>query len=272
MENIKKAFVEFISHIIYEDGAAIVCIDNPGVRSILPRVNKKVVTYGFGEEADYRAENKRYDKHIMKFDVIHKGQLLGTISLHVPGTHNVLDALAATVTALYCGISFPVIQEALDAFRGVHRRFETKAFIDGVWIIDDYAHHPTEIEATLKAAKEIGGYRVICAFQPHRYSRTKLLQDEFAVAFDSADVLYFTDIYAASEHALPGVDGHLIPGLVSQHLPDTPVHYVGELDKLAEALYEEVRLGDMVITMGAGSITRVGQKLTGLIKEKGLKK
>ena len=173
---------------------------------------------------------------------------------------------------MYCGISFPVIQEALDAFRGVHRRFETKAFIDGVWIIDDYAHHPTEIEATLKAAKEIGGYRVICAFQPHRYSRTKLLQDEFAVAFDSADVLYFTDIYAASEHALPGVDGHLIPGLVSQHLPDTPVHYVGELDKLAEAIYEEVRPGDMVITMGAGSITRVGQKLTGLIKEKGLKK
>lgn len=272
VENIKKAFVEFISHITYDDGAAIVCIDNPGVRSILPRVNKKVVTYGFGEEADYRAENKRYDKHIMKFDVTHKGQLLGTISLHVPGTHNVLDALAATVTALYCGISFPVIQEALDAFRGVHRRFETKAFIDGVWIIDDYAHHPTEIEATLKAAREIGGYRVICAFQPHRYSRTKLLQDEFAVAFDSADVLYFTDIYAASEHALPGVDGHLIPGLVSQHLPDTPVYYVGELDKLAEALYEEVRPGDMVITMGAGSITRVGQKLTELIKEKGLKK
>lgn len=221
-------------------------------------------------EADYQAVNKRYEKNLLLFDVLHKGHILGTIQLHLPGEHNVLNALAAIVTALYCGISFESIQEALSLFCGVHRRFETKAFHHGIWIVDDYAHHPTEIEATLKAAKEISGYRVICAFQPHRYSRTKLLCDEFAVAFDMADILYFTDIYAASEKPLFGVDGKLIPLLVQKNNLSKEVHYVCTLENLVESLYHIARPGDMIITMGAGNIYTVGQKLAQLLDEEGI--
>ena len=259
VENIKKAFVEFISHITYEDGAAIVCIDNPGVRSILPRVNKKVVTYGFGEEADYRAENKRYDKHIMKFDVTHKGQFLGTISLHVPGTHNVLDALAATVTALYCGISFPVIQEALDAFRGVHRRFETKAFIDGVWIIDDYAHHPTEIRATLTAAKNYPHKTLWCAFQPHTYTRTRAFLKDFASALSLADKVILADIYAAREKD----PGDISSADLARELEKLgkEVHYLRSFDEIEKFILKSLVNGDLLITMGAGNIVEIGENL-----------
>lgn len=269
-ENIKKAFIEFIERISDENGVAVVCIDNAGIRSILSQVKKKVITYGFNMEADYQAVNKRYEKNLLLFDVLHKGHILGTIQLHLPGEHNVLNALAAIVTALYCGISFEFIQEALSLFCGVHRRFETKAFHHGIWIVDDYAHHPTEIEATLKAAKEISGYRVICAFQPHRYSRTKLLCDEFAVAFDMADILYFTDIYAASEKPLSGVDGKLIPLLVQKNNLSKEVHYVCTLENLVESLYHIARPGDMIITMGAGNIYTVGQKLAQLLDEEGI--
>lgn len=270
VENIKKAFVEFISHISDPTGAAIVCIDSQGVREVLPDLNRKVLTYGMSEEAEYRAVNKHYDKNHMIFDVQHKGKLLGSLKLQIPGTHNVRDALAAAVTGLYCGIPFRSIAKSLSEFIGVKRRFETKAYINDIWILDDYAHHPTEIEATLRAAKEIGGHRVICAFQPHRYSRTQLLQDEFASAFDSADKLYFTDIYAAGENPIAGVDGHLLPEKVRQHAPGKEVQYIDNLNGLAEQLYQEARPGDMIFTMGAGTIYQAGEQLIRLIQDKGL--
>lgn len=270
VENIKKAFVEFISHINDPDGCAILCVDSQGVRDILPRVTKPVITYGLSEDAEYRALNKRYDKNHMVFDVLHHGKMLGSISLQIPGAHNVRDALAAVVTGLVCGIPFKTIARALADFVGVKRRFETKAYVKDVWILDDYAHHPTEIEATLRAAKEIGGHRVVCAFQPHRYSRTKLLQQEFAEAFADADTLYFTDIYSAGEAPIEGVDGMLLPRLVKAHSPDMDVRYEASLDDLVEALYQEARPGDMIFTMGAGSIYRAGERLVQLIREKGL--
>lgn len=269
VENIRKAFVEFISHISYDDGMAILCIDSDGVRQILPEIKKKVITYGLSAEAEYQAVNKRYvNKHLL-FDVAHRGQTLGTIELQIPGTHNVRDALGAVVAALSCGIPMETIEEALRHFVGVKRRFETKSRDDGLWVVDDYAHHPTEIKATLSAARETGDHRIICAFQPHRYSRTKLLQDEFAEAFDAADVLFFTDIYAASEEKIPGIDGHLIPSLVQKRLPEKEIHYVDQVTDMAAALRDFVKPGDMIITMGAGSIFRSGEELIQLIKEKG---
>ena len=270
VENIRKAFVEFISHISYEDGVAILCTDSEGIRTILPQVKKKVITYGLNPEADYQAVNKRYENKHLFFDVLHGGQNLGTIELQIPGTHNIRDALGAVISGLYCGIPFETIREALASFVGVKRRFETKSRADGIWVVDDYAHHPTEIEATLRAARETGDHRIICAFQPHRYSRTKLLQKEFAEAFDDADVLFFTDIYAASEEPIPGIDGHLIPKLVQARNPQKEIHYVENVQEMAKALYDFLRPGDMIITMGAGSIFRAGEELIQLVKDKGI--
>ena len=272
VENIQRAFIEFINHIAYEDGVALLCTDSQGVRIILPEVKKKVITFGLNEDAEYRAINKRYKDQHMLFDVYHKSELLGTVSLQIPGTHNIRDALGAVVAGLYCGIPFPVIAKALEEFTGVHRRFQTKMKAHHVWIVDDYAHHPTEIAATLKAAKESGTHRVICVFQPHRYSRTRLLKDEFAVAFTDADVLFFTDIYGASEKPIEGIDGELIPSLVKEQNPDKEVYYVKQMEELPDILYSFVKSGDLIITMGAGNIYRVGEKLSDYIKKEGLTK
>lgn len=270
VENIKSAFVEFISHITDPNGAAVVCIDSQGVRDVLSRINQKVITYGLSEDAAYRAVNKRYENGRVVFDVCRGGRILGSISLQIPGTHNVRDALAAVTVGLYYGLPFRTISASLANFIGVKRRFETKAYVNGVWILDDYAHHPTEIAATLSAAKEIGGHRVICAFQPHRYSRTKLLQDEFGAAFDSADKLYFTDIYSAGEKPIKGVDGRLLPGKVKEHIPEKEICYAPDLQALVRELYEDARPGDMIFTMGAGNIYQAGEALIQLIREKGL--
>lgn len=270
VENIRKAFVNFINHISHDDGAAIVCIDSEGVQAILPDIKRKIISFGLNENAEYHAVNKRYKDQNMLFDIYHYDDMLGTISLKIPGTHNIRDALGAAVAALYCGISFEHIAKALEEFNGVKRRFQTKMRDCGIWIVDDYAHHPTEIEATLRAAKESGQHRVICAFQPHRYSRTRLLKDEFAVAFTDADVLFFTDIYAASETPIPGVNGLLIPSLVKEQSPDKELQYVKNVEDLPDILYNFVKEGDMVITMGAGNIYKVGEQLADVIKKKGI--
>lgn len=271
VENIQKAFIKFISHITDSEGMAILCTDSKGVREILPYVDKKLITYGINEGSDYRGVNQRYDtEHRMLFDVLHDNRFLGTLTLPIPGEHNVRDALGATAAAMHCGISFLDIAKSLSTFTGVKRRFQTKSKIDNVWIVDDYAHHPTEIQATLRAAKETGRHRIICAFQPHRYSRTQLLQNEFAEAFDDADVLFFTDIYSAGEAPRPDVDGMLIPRLVRKRHPEKEIRYVKAYRELPYVLRLYCKPGDMVITMGAGTITKVGEWLASLIEEKGL--
>lgn len=270
VENIRKAFAEFVNDISYDDGAAFLCLDSEGVRAILPSIHKKVFTFGLNEKADLRAVNPRYENRILCYEAVKGGKVLGTVRLQVPGLHNVRDSLGALAASLYCGIPFEKAAAAISHFHGVKRRFETKLRTEDLWIVDDYAHHPTEIKATLKAARESGNHRILCAFQPHRYSRTKLLKDEFAEAFDDADVLFFTDIYAASEEKIPGVDGHLIPDAVRARLPHKDIRYVDKLEDVAGALYDCIRPGDMVITMGAGSITGVSEKLIALLKEKGM--
>ncbi len=271
IENIQNAFADFVNNVSYNDGAALLCTDSEGVKTILPKVKRKIITFGMNEDAEYRAVNKRYEDNYMRFDVWHKTEFLGTISLQTPGTHNVKDALGAVAVGLYCGIPFSNIKSALQEFTGVKRRFQTKMRNRDIWIVDDYAHHPTEIEATLAAAKESGNHRVICVFQPHRYSRTNLLKDEFAVAFNDADVLFFTDIYASNEEPIKGVNGKLIPDLVKKQQPDKEIYYIEKTDKLFQTLYSFIKRGDMVITMGAGNIYQVGEKLSEYMKEKGLR-
>ena len=272
VENIRKAFTDFVNHISYSDGASFMCLDSEGVKAILPGIHSKVITYGLDEQADYRAVNIHYINRLLYYDVLYGKDRLGTVCLHVPGMHNVRNSLGALAAALYCGISFEVSAEALSHFRGAKRRFETKFHNADLWIVDDYAHHPTEIKATLKAAKETGVKRIVCAFQPHRYSRTHLLRNEFSEAFDDADVLFFTDIYAACESPISGVDGHTIPDVVKERLPNREIHYIPDVGNMADALYHCLRPGDMVITMGAGNIFKSGEALIHLIKEKGMKK
>lgn len=268
IENLRKAFAEFVSHISCSDGVAVLCSDDAGVCDILPHIHKKYITFGLGADAEYHASGKHYENRKMVFDVWHRDTRMGTIRLQVPGEHNIRDALAAVATAMYCGIPFKKAEEAMDLFTGVKRRFETKAYENGIWIVDDYAHHPTEIEATLKAAKEMGTHRVVCAFQPHRYSRTKLLQKEFASAFKDADVVYFTDIYPAGEKPIPGIGGDLIPSIVHGAEPEKEIHYIPDRENMAEEICRNIRPGDLLITMGAGSICRTGEEIIRILENR----
>ena len=266
MENIIKAFRQFIQNVDKETGYAVLCFDNENLRNIAKTVDRKYYTYAIDHEADYRAINIKTGGKGICFDVVHGEEELGHISLNIPGRHNVLDAMACIVTGLTMGVSFEKMAAGLAAFHGAKRRFQTKGRINGVWVVDDYAHHPTEIAATLKAAKETKPGRLICAFQPHRYSRTQLLHEEFGKAFVSADLLILTDIYAAGESPIEGVDGETILKEVRRQ-SGQDVIYLPQREKVAAHLKKEVKDGDLVITMGAGDIYKTGEELVEMLEK-----
>lgn len=266
MDNLLAAFVQFVNR-LPKDGIAVVCGDNDNIRYVMSQVDHTFYTYGFDESNDYMARNVHYvDGHLV-YDVYYKGQSIARLTLRVPGRHNVLNSMAAFITchAVY-GLSVEVCQKALSKFVGAKRRFETKGHVAGVWVVDDYAHHPTEIAATLKAAKELEKHRVICIFQPHRYTRTQLLANEFATAFTAADELYMTDIYDAGEDPIDGIDGRTIPDRIEAET-GKQVNYVPNVDDIPKILSKVVRPNDLVITMGAGSINQYGPKLLELLEE-----
>ena len=266
MDNLLNAFCQFVETLPM-DGKAVVCGDNDNIRDIMGKVNRQFITYGLEETNDYVAKNIHYEDSSLVYDVVHKGANLERISLRVPGNHNVLNSLASFIVAHECcHVSVASIVKALGKFIGAKRRFETKGHVAGVWVVDDYAHHPTEIKATLKAAKELEKHRVICVFQPHRYSRTFLLKDEFATAFTSADEIYMTDIYSSGEDPIEGIDGHTIPNAISE-ATQQHVNYVEDVNDLPAILAKVVRQNDLVITMGAGSINQYGPKLLALLEE-----
>ena len=265
MENIIKAFTRFIQNVDKETGYAVLCFDNENLRRIARNIDRRYYTYAIDHEADYRAKNIKTGGKGIAFDVVHGEEELGHISLNIPGRHNVLDAMACVVTALTMGVPFAKIAEGLAAFHGAKRRFQTKGRINGVWVVDDYAHHPTEIAATLKAAKETNPGRLICAFQPHRYSRTQLLHEEFGRAFASADLLVLTDVYAAGEKPIEGVSGETILREVRRQSGQDVV-YLPDREKVAKYLREEVRDNDLVITMGAGDIYKTSEELVDLLQ------
>ena len=255
-EALDDAFVRFMNKVPFY-GMNIVCGDDAGVRALLPRVKRPVATYGFAEGNDLRAEPLECGAQ-SRFAVWHGERRLGEATVPQPGRHNILNALAAIGAALAADIPFAVCAAGLEGFRGVGRRFEFKGERNGVTVVDDYGHHPAEIAATLRTAHEVfPGRRIVAAFQPHRFSRTQAHFGEFCKVFDLADALLLTEIYAASEKPIPGVSGQSLADGIQQ-VCDTPMRYCRNLDDLLGALAEELRPGDVLLTLGAGSITRLG--------------
>ncbi len=259
LDAIKDAFVAFINKVPFY-GMAVLCLDQEHIQDLLPRVEKRFVTYGLRTQADLMAREVAFKGMQSQFEVALKHQPLGRVQLKVPGLHNVYNALAAVAVGQDLEIEFPAIREALEEFAGVDRRFQVKGEVDGVLVVDDYGHHPAEIQATLSAARAGFGRRTVVLFQPHRYTRTQALLQDFWTAFYEADLLVVTEIYPAGEPPLPGVSGAQIADGAKER-GHRAVRFVPEREAVAEAILPELRPGDLVITLGAGDIWRVGDEL-----------
>jgi UDP-N-acetylmuramate--alanine ligase len=268
MTDVRKCFADFVNKVPFY-GAAVLCLDDPHVQAVIPEIVRRRITYGLSAQADIAAREVRYDKEFgSTFQVRRMGEPIGEVSLHVPGLHNIYNSLAAVGVGLELELPFETIAGALSTFAGVNRRFQRKGEAAGVLVVDDYGHHPTEIRATLVAAKlGASGRRMVVLFQPHRYSRTQDLMDEFARSFNNADVLMVSDIYAASEDPIEGVSAESLVEAVHR-FGHKDARYAGSLEEATRALLEEVRPDDMVITLGAGNVYRVGDRLVELLQER----
>ena len=261
LDDIKGAFVEFANKVPFY-GTACVCLDDPGVRAILPSIKRVVVTYGLSAQCDVRADDITFNERSSRFTLIYNDSPLGEIELNVPGDHNIRNSLAACAIGLLCDIPFEVIRDGLADFGGVYRRFEIKGEKGGILVIDDYAHHPTEIKATLAAARRGWKRRIVAVFQPHTYTRTRDFYAEFATSFDDADVLILTDVYPAREAPIEGITGKLIAD-AARDAGHRNVHYVADKDDVPALLKDLVSEGDLVLTMGAGDIWEVTMSFVG---------
>ena len=261
MDDLKSAFVQFVNKVPFY-GAAVLCRDDAAVASILPRIKRRVIAYGFGQEADLRVSAAEYSGYGAEFELDYRGRSLGAFRLNLPGRHNVLNAAAAVAVGLDLGLAPSVMRSALAEFEGPDRRFQLKGRVGGITVIDDYGHHPTEIAATLHAAGHLGATRLVVVFQPHRYSRTQYCFEEFAGAFDEADLVLLADIYAAGEEAIDGLTSDGLAQAIRQRgRPE--VRYLGAAEDLAARVAPLLEAGDLVLTMGAGSIARVPDALLG---------
>lgn len=258
LAELRQAFVYFANRVPFY-GVSVMCIDDPVVRGLVPEVTKRHVLYGTSEGAEVRASNVRLLANGARAAVDAFGAPLGEIELRIPGHHNVLNALAAVAVGLELGIGFSHIAEALAQFRGVSRRFELRGTSGGVQVIDDYGHHPTEVEATLAAARAAGG-RVLVLFQPHRYSRTAALTREFGACFKDADRVWVLDIYAAGEAPIPGVTARVIVDAAREQ-GFSHVEHAADAHAAAAAAAAEARPGDRVITLGAGDVWRLSDEV-----------
>lgn len=259
IDEIKDAFVEFANLVPFY-GVTILCIDDDNVKEILPRIKRRFITYGLSQTADYRVADVSFMGSGSRFSLFYRDILLGFISLNVPGLYNVYNAVAAIAVARELDMDFSGIIDGVALFSGVQRRLEVKGEARGVTVVDDYGHHPTEIIATLKAARQVwADRRMIVVFQPHRYTRTKGLFNDFLDAFNDADVLIVTDIYAASEQPLEGVTAEsLSRGIVDQGHKD--VTYLSKFEDIIAHLREITQPGDVVMTVGAGTVWKIGEQ------------
>ena len=259
IDEIKETFLNFLDKIPFF-GLAVLCLDHPNIQSLIPRLKKRFTTYGLTTQADYQAKEIVFEEFSTTFDVLHQRKEVGRLRLQMPGLHNVYNALATVATAFELDIPFQIVQESLGDFKGIQRRFQIKGEKKGVLIVDDYGHHPVEIMATLKAARAGWKRRVVAVFQPHRYSRTQALFKEFLTAFYDADVLVLTDIYAAGEDRIEGVEAKsLFEGIREYGHKD--VVYIPNKKEIADHLLRILKPGDMVITLGAGDIWQVSEEL-----------
>lgn len=266
MEDVVQCFTDFVNKVPFF-GVCILCLDDPNVQLIIPRIKRRRVTYGMTAQADISAQNIQYtDNFGATFTVMKSGETLGEINLPVPGKHNIYNALAATAVALELEVPFEKIAEAFSNFRNANRRFQFKGEVKGIAVVDDYGHHPTEILATLSAAKNgSGGRRTVVIFQPHRFSRTQELFDEFALAFNNADVLFVTDIYAASEQPIEGITAEILTENIKKY-GHKNANYIGDVETAAEKVVPHLQEGDLVITLGAGTITRLSDEIVEKLK------
>lgn len=263
-ERLKEAYVQFLNQ-TKEDGKAIVCGDDKIVRELLPRVNANIVTYGIEQTCDYTASDIVLGDRKVSFLVNHAGKQLGRVELSIPGKHNVVNALATVIVCLTAGIPFENIAGALAHFNGAKRRFQVLGEAEDILVIDDYAHHPTEIQATISAAKATGK-RIVAVFQPQRYTRTFFLLDAFSKAFADADEVIITDIYSpAGEKQIEGVSSSKLVELIKQN-SNAGARYIPTKEEVLKELSERVKPGDLVLTMGAGDIWKVGYALAKQIR------
>jgi len=266
MDDVVQCFTDFVNKVPFF-GAAILCLDDPNVQLLIPNIKRRRVTYGMTAQADVSAHDIHYNEGFgSTFEVWRGDAVLGEINLPVPGKHNVYNALAATAVALEMDVPFAKIVDAFGTFKNANRRFQFKGEANGVTVVDDYGHHPTEILATLSAAKNGGGgRRTVVVFQPHRYSRTKELMDDFVVAFNNADILFIVDIYPASEAPIEGITAEVLAENIKKYGHKNAM-YIGELETATEKVCGLLQPGDLVITLGAGSITRLSDEILEAIK------
>ena len=261
INNIKKSFKQFVEQ-IPKDGIVIAFDGNPFVHDILQGMDNKL-TYGYTESSDYYASDIQFDDNgYPEYDLYHKGDKITHVHLSVPGEHNVLNSMAAFVTAHYLGVDVDVITKTLRAYTGTHRRFDFTGYTsNGARIIDDYAHHPTEIKATLSAAQNVKHNELWCVFQPHTYTRTKALFDDFADSFTQVNHLILADIYAAREKDVYNVSSAKLEAAIEEKHPEMDVRYMANFEDIASHIEENVNKDDIVITMGAGDVYKIGEML-----------
>jgi UDP-N-acetylmuramate--alanine ligase len=265
-EHLKQSFVDFLHNLPFY-GLAVVCLDDENVRGVLAQIGRPIITYGLSDDADLRAVNIRPRGLQTDFQVVRAGAAPFEVTVNLPGTHNVLNSLAAIAVALELGVEEAAIRRALAAFQGIDRRLQHIADVETdagrVTIIDDYGHHPTEVAATLQALRQgYAGRRLVLAFQPHRYTRTCDLIDDFGKALSAADALLVTEVYAAGEAPIAGADGRAICRAVRSRGQVEPV-FVEKVEDLAAALMDVIRANDVIVTMGAGHISAISHALPG---------
>jgi UDP-N-acetylmuramate--alanine ligase len=260
LERIREAFTAFVSKVPFY-GSAVLCLDQPNIQMLMPQISKRMITYGLESGADLVARRLHLSGMTSRFEVVYRGAPVGECTLSIPGSHNVSNALAAIGVGLDLEIPFASIRRALAGFAGVQRRFQILGQVGRITVVDDYGHHPTEIRATLAAAKAGFDCRLIVLFQPHRYTRTLHLRQDFLTAFNQADVLAVMDVYSASEPVIPGVTGEDLAEGIAAH-GHRRVSYVGsDRARILDHVCEVVRPGDLVLTLGAGDVSQIGPEL-----------
>lgn len=263
-EQVKAAFAEFANRVPFY-GLVVACLDHPHVQDLLPKIEKRTATYGLSAQADYRAKDPTVEGLSTKFTLVRRGEELGEVSVRMPGIHNVLNTLAVIAVADELQVPLEVTKTALASFGGVHRRFTIVGEHEGVTVVDDYGHHPAEVQVTLEAAQRAYGRRIVVAFQPHRYTRTHHLFEELTRAFNRADVLLLSDVYAAGEAPIEGATSAHLAEAIREH-GHRDVTHAGDLDAVLEAIVDRVEPGDVVITLGAGNITTLGARVLERLK------
>jgi len=268
MQDVEQAFMDFVDRVPFY-GMAVLCNDDERLRRLLPRLARRATTYGLREDSDFQIVTSKTkcssQRHYSHFEVEYRARSLGDFHLQVPGKHNVLNATAAIAVGVGLDIDIERIREGLENFQGVDRRFQLRGRAAGVSVIDDYGHHPTEIRATLAAARQCGFKKIHVVFQPHRYSRTRDLLEEFGAAFADADSILVLDIYAANEVPIPGVTGQLLADTIKR-MGARPAQYVSSFDEAAREISAMAESGDMVLTLGAGNVSQLGPQVLEQLK------